>query len=161
MPMKKIAIITSSGGHLTEALSTIEAFQGHDVFLVVHNFPSLKEIQLDEIKRIYRLKIVWGYSSPLGVLLTALVNVFQFIRIFWIEKPSVLFSTGAEIALTAFYIGKVVFRARLIFLETLTRVNEFSLTGKLIYPIVDLFLVQWPELLSKKRPRAVYQGRLI
>ena len=161
MLMKKIGIITSSGGHLTEALSTIEAFQGQDVFLVVHNFPSLKEIQLEEVRRIYRLWIILGYSSRIGVLLTAFANVFQFIRIFWIEKPSILFSTGAEIALPAFYIGKVLFGARLVFLETLTRVKEFSYTGRLIYPIVDLFLVQWPELLRKERPRAVYRGRLI
>lgn len=159
--MAKIGIITSSGGHLTEALSTIEAFQGHEVFLVVHNFPSLKELQLEEIEKIYRLRIILGYSSAIGVFLTALVNVFQFIRIFLIERPAVLFSTGAEIALPAFYIGKVLFRTRLIFLETLTRVKGLSRTGKLIYPIADLFLVQWPELLSKTRPKAMYRGRLI
>lgn len=161
MSQGKIGLICSSGGHLTEALSVVEAFVGCDLFLVVHNFPSLKEIQLEEVKRIYRLRIILGYSSPIGVFLTAFVNVFQFIKIFWIEKPSVLFSTGAEIALPAFYIGKVLFRKRLIFLETLTRVKDLSYTGKLIYPIADLFLVQWPELLNKERPKAVYQGRLI
>ncbi len=159
--MAKIGIITSSGGHLTEALSAIEAFQGHEVFLVVHNFPSLEKIQLEEVKKIYRLRIILGYSSAIGVFLTALVNIFQFIKIFLIERPSVLFSTGAEIAIPAFYIGKVLFKTRLIFLETLTRVKDLSQTGKLIYPIADLFLVQWPELLGKRRLKAVYQGRLI
>lgn len=158
---KKIGIITSSGGHLTQALSAIEAFQGNEIFLMVHNFPTLKEMQLEEVKKIYRLRIILGYSSFLAVLLTALVNVFQFIRIFFKERPTILFSTGAEIALPAFYIGKVLFRTRLIFLETLTRVKGLSHTGKLIYPIADLFLVQWPELVSTKRPKAVYRGRLI
>jgi beta-1,4-N-acetylglucosaminyltransferase len=159
--MKKIGIITSSGGHLTQALSAIEAFQGYEVFLVVHNFPTLKGMQLAEVAKIYRLRLILGYTSTLGVLLTTFVNVFQFIKIFWVERPAVLFSTGAEIALPAFYIGKALFRTRLIFLETLTRVKDLSLTGKLIYPIADLFLVQWPELVSKKRPKAAYQGRLI
>ncbi len=159
--MKKIGIVTGSGGHLTEALSIIEAFQGHDVFLVVHNFPSLREIHLDEVKRIYRLRIFLGYSSLLAVFLTAFVNLFQFIRIFWKEKPSILFSTGAEIAVPAFYVGKIFFRTRLIFLETLTRVKDLSYAAKVLYPIVDLFLVQWPELLKKAGPKAVYGGRLI
>ncbi len=118
MLSKKIGFICSSGGHLTEALSTIEAFEGRDVFLIVHNFPSLRRIQLDNVKRIYRLSIVLGYSSWIAVLLTAFVNLFQLIRIFWAEKPSILFSTGAEIAIPAFYIGKIFFRTKLIFLES-------------------------------------------
>ncbi len=161
MLSKKIGFICSSGGHLTEALSTIEAFEGRDVFLIVHNFPSLRRIQLDNVKRIYRLSIVLGYSSWIAVLLTAFVNLFQLIRIFWAEKPSILFSTGAEIAIPAFYIGKIFFRTKLIFLESLARVNALSYTGKLLYPIVDLFLVQWPELLEKAGHKAVYGGRLI
>jgi beta-1,4-N-acetylglucosaminyltransferase len=161
MLSKKIGFICSSGGHLTEALSTIEAFEGRDVFLIVHDFPSLKQIQLDDVKRIYRLSIVLGYSSWIAVLLTAFVNLFQLIRIFWVEKPSILFSTGAEIAIPAFYIGKIFFRTKLIFLESLARVNALSYTGKLLYPIVDLFLVQWPELLEKAGHKAVYGGRLI
>jgi beta-1,4-N-acetylglucosaminyltransferase len=161
MPMKKIGIVTGSGGHLTQALSIIEAFKGHDFFLVVHSFPSLREIQLEEIKRIYRLRILLGYSSLFAVFLTAFVNLFQFIRIFWKEKPSILFSTGAEIAVPAFYVGKIFFRTRLIFLETLTRVKDLSYAAKVLYPIVDLFLVQWPELLEKAGPKAVYGGRLI
>jgi len=139
----------------------MEAFKGHDVFLVVHSFPSLMEIQLDEIKKIYRLKILLGYSSLFAVFLTALVYLFQFIRIFWKEKPSILFSTGAEIAVPAFDVGKIFFRTRLIFLETLTRVKDLSYAAKVLYPIVDLFLVQWPELLKKAGPKAVYGGRFI
>jgi UDP-N-acetylglucosamine:LPS N-acetylglucosamine transferase len=159
--MEKIGIVTGSGGHLTEALSVIEAFKGHDVFWVVHSFPSLREIQLDEIKKIYRLKILLGYSSLFTVFLTALVYLFQFIRIFWKEKPSILFPTGAEIAVPAFDVGKIFFRTRLIFLETLTRVKDLSYAAKVLYPIVDLFLVQWPELLKKAGPKAVYGGRFM
>jgi beta-1,4-N-acetylglucosaminyltransferase len=159
--MKTVGIICSSGGHLTEALSLIEVFQGHNLFLIVHEFPSLKGLQLSEVRRIYRLRVVWGYSSLTAVLLTAIVNLFPLIRIFWAERPFLLFSTGAEIAIPAFYVGKILFRTRLIFLESLTRVTDLSYTGKLLYPIVDLFLVQWHELLKKAGPKAVYGGRLI
>ncbi len=158
---KKIGFICSPGGHLTEALSTIEAFDGHDVFLVVHDFPSLTGVQLDKVKRVYRLRLILGYSSWVAVGMTIILSLFTFLRIFWIERPSILFSTGSEIAVPAFYIGKIFFRTKLIFMESLARVKDYSYTGKLLYPIVDLFLVQWPELLSKKRPKAVYWGRLL
>ena len=161
MPMRRIGVVTGSGGHLTEALSITEAFEGYDVFLIVHNFPSLREIQLEEVQRIYRLRILLGYSSLFAVFLTAIINLFQFIWIFWKEKPSILFSTGAEIAVPAFYVVKIFFRTQLIYLETLTRVKNLSYAGKVLYPIVDLFLVQWPELLKKAGPKAVYGGRLI
>lgn len=159
--MKKIGILTSSGGHLTEAMAITEAFEGYDLFLIVHELPTLKGIQINEVRRIYKLRVIMGYTSLIAVFLTACVNVFEIIRIFWIERPSILFSTGAEIAIPAFYVGKTLFRTRLIYLETLTRVKNLSLTGRVLYPIVDLFLVQWPELLKKVGPKAVYGGRLI
>ena len=159
--MKNIGILTSSGGHLTEAMSIIEAFEGYNRFLIVHDLPTLTGIQINEVRRIYKLRVIMGYTSLMAVFLTACVNVLEIIRIFWIERPSVLFSTGAEIAIPAFYVGKILFRTRLIYLETLTRVKELSLTGKVLYPVVDLFLVQWPELLKKAGPKAVYGGRLI
>ena len=159
--MKRIGILTSSGGHLTEAMSIVEAFEGHDLFLIVHDLPTLKGIQINEVGRVYKLRVILGYTSLIAVFLTACVNLFQLIRIFWIERPSVLFSTGAEIAIPAYYVGKILFRTQLIYLETLTRVRVLSLTGKVLYPIVDLFLVQWPELLKKAGPKAVYGGRLI
>ncbi len=159
--MKKIGFVCSSGGHLTEALNLIEAFEGQDLFLIIHDFPVHKNLQLGEFKRIYRLKIVLGYSSWLGVILTSFLNIFQLFKIFKIEMPSFLFSTGAEIAILAFYIGKLFFGTKLIFLESLARVKDLSFTGKLVYPITDLFLVQWPELLKKAGPKAIYGGKLI
>ena len=159
--MKKIGILTSSGGHLTEAMSIVGAFEGCDLFLIVHDLPTLKGIQIKEVRKIYQLRVILGYTSLIAVFLTAVVNVFQLLRIFWIERPSILFSTGAEIAIPGFYIGKILFRTRLIYLETLTRAKDLSMTGKVLYPIADLFLVQWPELLKKAGPKAVYGGRLI
>ncbi|KAI0288531.1 oligosaccharide biosynthesis protein Alg14 like-domain-containing protein [Russula brevipes] len=37
---------------------------------------------------------------------------------------------------------------RLVYVETFARVRALSLTGKLLRPIVDKFIVQWPDLLQ-------------
>jgi UDP-N-acetylglucosamine:LPS N-acetylglucosamine transferase len=76
------------------------------------------------------------------------------------EKPDALFSTGSEIAIPAFYIGKFLFGAKLIFLESIARIKDISLTGKVLLPIVNLFLVQWEELLHKYK-KAKFWGRVI
>jgi beta-1,4-N-acetylglucosaminyltransferase len=48
----------------------------------------------------------------------------------------------------------------IIYIESFARVETLSLTGKLLYPFVDRFLVQWPEL-SKKLGQAEYKGILV
>ena len=49
--------------------------------------------------------------------------------------------------------------AHIIFVESFCRVQHLSLTGKLLYPIADKFLVQWPGLTAKYH-RAEYVGTL-
>ncbi|KAG0029655.1 UDP-N-acetylglucosamine transferase subunit [Podila clonocystis] len=48
----------------------------------------------------------------------------------------------------------------LVFIESFARVGTLSLAGKLLYPLCDHFLVQWPGL-QKKYPRAEYIGVLV
>ncbi|KAG0091608.1 UDP-N-acetylglucosamine transferase subunit [Podila epicladia] len=48
----------------------------------------------------------------------------------------------------------------LVFIESFARVGTLSLAGKLVYPLCDYFLVQWPGL-QKKYPRAEYIGVLV
>lgn len=53
-----------------------------------------------------------------------------------------------------------VANTRIIYMESLTRVNELSLSGKLLYLVADRFVVQWPELAQKYR-RTEYHGILV
>jgi len=166
----KIGIVCSPGGHLTQGLSILEAFKGQDCFLIIQDFPTVKNFNPSQFSKTYHLKILFNYGlgikiSPsryiwLGVYLTLLSNTVELIRIFAREKPDVLFSTGAEIAIPAFYIGKFLFGVKLIFLESITRIKDISLGGKIIMPIVDLFLVQWQDL-AQRYKKAKFVGRII
>ncbi|TFK90584.1 glycosyltransferase family 1 protein [Polyporus arcularius HHB13444] len=40
---------------------------------------------------------------------------------------------------------------KLIYIESFARVRHLSLSGKLLRPLVDRFIVQWPELVKDKR----------
>lgn len=154
-----IGIIVSGGGHLDEALVLLEAFKGNRVFLVTYFQKSLLNFCYPNIKKVYFVRL-FG-SKGFKLYLSLLINLFEFIYIFLKERPKILFSTGSEIAVIPFFIGKIVFRAKLIFLETVTRVFEPSNTAKIIYPISDIFLVQWEELLKKFGPKAQFKGRVI
>jgi UDP-N-acetylglucosamine:LPS N-acetylglucosamine transferase len=74
------------------------------------------------------------------------------------HRPDVLLSTGGGVTVPLFIIGKLI-GARLIYVESLTRVDAPSLSGKLVYPLVDRFFVQWPE--AATRPRMEFVGGLL
>ncbi|CAO3572943.1 unnamed protein product [Mortierella alpina] len=48
----------------------------------------------------------------------------------------------------------------LVFVESFARVTTLSLAGRLLYPLCDVFLVQWPGL-QGRYPRAQYIGILV
>ena len=96
-------------------------------------------------------------QEPLSLVSGILKILFIFLK----ERPRVLFSTGAEIAIPSFYIGKFIFQTKLIYLESGAQVFSPSLTGKWVYPIADLFLVQWEPLLKHYGSKAKYVGGLI
>jgi beta-1,4-N-acetylglucosaminyltransferase len=166
----KIGIVCSPGGHLTEALSVFETFRGHDCFLVIQDFPTVKQFNPPQFFKTYHLHILFNYGLGIkitkdqivwiGVYMTLLYNMVELINVFRKEKPDVLFSTGSEIAIPAFYIGKYLFGAKLIFLDSIARIKDISLTGRVLLRIADLFLVQWEEI-SYKYKKAKYWGRVL
>jgi beta-1,4-N-acetylglucosaminyltransferase len=51
-------------------------------------------------------------------------------------------------------------KVSIVFVESFARVNDLSLSGKLLYYVADLFIVQWPGL-SVKYTGARYLGARI
>ena len=56
-------------------------------------------------------------------------------------------------------LGKI-FGSKIIYIETFANHHKKTATGRLIYPIADLFIVQWEEMLEIY-PKAVYGLSLI
>jgi beta-1,4-N-acetylglucosaminyltransferase len=50
---------------------------------------------------------------------------------------------------------------RSIYIESWARVKALSLSGRLLKPFVDRFLVQWPEIAKKEGERVEYLGPLV
>ena len=67
-------------------------------------------------------------------------------------------TTGAGVAVPFCYVGRL-FGARVVFIESFSRITEPSLTARLVYPVANDFFVQWPELQSRFR-RARFEGQL-
>ncbi|GMT42299.1 MAG: capsular polysaccharide biosynthesis protein [bacterium] len=146
----KIVLASSHGGHLTEILALKDVFHGHDCFYITY-----KGKTTGELEPAYRFGLY--FKNP--VLFFTIW--FSLIRIFLKERPDVIFSTGAELAIPVFYVAKILFGCRLIYLECSAQVEAPSLTGRIVYPITDLFLVQWEPLLKRYGKKARWRGGLI
>lgn len=74
------------------------------------------------------------------------------------EKPDLIVSSGAAVAVPFFYIGKLM-GAKVVYIEVFDRYNKPTLTGKLVYPIADKFIIQWEEM-KKIYPKAINLGSI-
>lgn len=149
----KICFISSSGGHFSELSRLKELTNDYDSFLVVERPKGFKTSFCKKqyfVKEINRKEFFFLFHF-----------IFLFIKEFFIflrEKPSVVITTGA---LASYPMIKIAhfFKKKTVYIESFARVYDLSLTGKKVYKTVDLFLVQWEDLLPKY-PKACYYGSL-
>jgi UDP-N-acetylglucosamine:LPS N-acetylglucosamine transferase len=128
----------------------------HQTFYITF---SLEGFEHDEGDKVYFVTNPDIRNPQLGIR-AFIKNIFQTIDILRKEKPDVIITSGATVAFTACYLAKIMFGAKIIFIETMSRIISPSLSGRLLHPITDLFIVQWESLL-KFYPKAVYGGQIL
>jgi beta-1,4-N-acetylglucosaminyltransferase len=143
----KIAVICSHGGHLTQMLYMVRALNCHEVVFVTYEGVRTNELNYPKV-------LFPNFGEKLSRVFFNLPKILGF---FIQEKPDVIISNGSEIAVPFFYIAKVL-GIRTIFIESFVRIDMPTGTGRLIYPISDLFLVQWEDLLESYGKKAKYWG---
>lgn len=153
----KICIIASIGGHLQECNKLFPIFSKYDYFYVTF---AEKNITKGLKGKVYHV-INPDIRNPKLGLKAFIKNFFQVLEIFFKEKPNVIITSGAGVAFTPCVLGKLLFRTKIIFIETISRFDKPSLIGRVLYPIADLFLVQWKSVLKYYGKKAKYGGPLI
>ena len=148
----KICLVGSSGGHLTHLYLLEELWKKNDRFWVT--FEKEDAVSLLKNERKY-----WCYHPTNRNIKNLIKNTFLAIKILKKEKPDVIISSGAASAVPFFYLGKLM-GIKLVYIEVYDRVSTATLTGKLVYPITDAFIVQWDEQ-KKIYPKAINLGGII
>lgn len=103
--------------------------------------------------RVHSIPNIVKYN-PISWIVGAILSAYIALK----ERPDVVISTGAGITVFFCMFAKML-GAKLIFIESMARIERPTLTARMLYPVSDLFLVQWPDLL-KFFPKAKYAGRL-
>ncbi|MCX6801591.1 MAG: hypothetical protein NT067_00610 [Candidatus Diapherotrites archaeon] len=135
----KICLAASAGGHLTELLQLEAAWKGKEHFYVTDK--RANGIGLAKKEKTYFV------ACPIRNPIKLAINFFQALRVFLKEKPDFVVSTGADTAVPFCIIARA-FGKKVAFIESFCRIKEPSLSGKIMYKISNLFLVQWKENLE-------------
>lgn len=153
--MKKVLFIASTGGHLSELMQLKRIYDKYDYHIITEKTESTVGL-----KSKYKNKIdylIFGtkdhaFSYIFKFIGNCLKSFYLYLKI----RPKYIVTTGTHTAVPISYIGKLC-GTKIIFIETFANSKTRTLSGKMIYPISDLFIVQWEEML-KLYPKAVYGG---
>lgn len=148
----KICLVGSSGGHLIQLYKLDEWWSKHDRFWVTFDKPDSQSLLKGEKK-------YWCYYPTNRNLKNLIKNTWLAWKVLRKEKPDVIISTGAASAIPFFYLGKVL-GCKLIYIEVYDRIDLPTLSGKIVYPITDHFLLQWEEQ-KKFYPKGEYVGGIL
>ncbi|MDD3303436.1 MAG: polysaccharide biosynthesis protein [Clostridia bacterium] len=154
--MKRVVFVSSSGGHFTEILKLEKLFKNYEYLLVTE-----KTEITDGYKDKYHMQFLkYGPNkNKLKYIWTILYNIIKCISIIIKFKPETIVTTGAQVGGIMCFLGKIA-KKRIIYIESLAKIDSLSVTGKMVYKFADKFYVQW-ESLVKKYEKAEYIGRLM
>lgn len=144
MKKKKVMFICSVGGHLTQMLQMKKIFDEYDYVLITEKTEVTKEMK-DKYNMEY---LVYGSRNYLfSYIFKFSFNIIKSLYLFIKYRPKTIITTGTHTAVPMCYIGKL-FRRKIIYIESFAKRTSPTLSGKMVYPIADIFIVQWESMLS-------------
>lgn len=176
-----VMIVVGSGGHTTEILRLMSGVEGKYYprhFVVARcDRISEKKIHTFEHRRVYgseaeknykvhripRSRSV-GQSYITSILTTLYASLYCFPLVCKI-RPNVILCNGPGTCIPLCFAGLflkhlLLLDINIVYVESLCRVQTLSLSARLLLPIIDHILVQWPQL-KEKYPGVEFIGRLV
>lgn len=145
----KVCLVGSSGGHLTHLYLLKPFWKDRERFWVTFD--------KEDARSILENGIFYPCYYPTNRNLKNLIkNTILAFKILRKERPDIIVSSGAAVAVPFFYLGKI-FGAKTVYIEVFDRIDAPTMTGKLVYPVTDRFIVQWEEM-KKVYPKAINLG---
>ena len=171
-----VFVVFGSGGHTSEMLQLLmklENVKYDPCYFVLANTDvtsegRIRSVKLPLLERAKWLKIQRSREvkqSYFSTIFTSLKSLAECFYIIATIQPDLIICNGPGTCVPLCY-AMVILRvlgvtqdSSIVFAESFCRVQSLSLTGKLLYYISDVFLVQWP-LLAEKYPRAKHIGTI-
>ncbi len=148
----KMALVCSSGGHLFQLHMLSRAWRDRERFWVSFKTSDATYLLKDE-------RVHWAHHPTNRHIPNLLRNLWMSFDVLRKEKPDVIVSTGAGVGVPFIVCGWLL-GIKTVYVESITRREELSLSGILCRPFVSKLLVQSPDL-AQKYKNVEYRGRVI
>lgn len=151
--MVDIIFSCSAGGHLSEILNLKKLFETHSYVILTEKTPIAKSLSTTMNMKF----LFWGGRNyPIRFLFKFIGNIIRSFFYILYYNPKIVVSSGSHSSVPICYWAKL-FRKKLVYIESFAKINDSSISGRLVYPIADVFIVQWASMLQVY-PRAKYLG---
>ena len=144
-----ILLVCSCGGHLLELLNLNGAWVDLDHAWVTFDKSDSRSLLKGE-------RVIHAFGPTNRNVPNLARNLILAWRVIAATRPRVVVTTGAGVAVPFIWVARLR-GARVVFVESFTRIDTPSLTLRLVRPAVERIYVQWPEL-STDSPKNRYAG---
>jgi beta-1,4-N-acetylglucosaminyltransferase len=139
----KLALIATSGGHFEQLSNLSDFYNEYSHFWITNkNQQTISELKNEKVYFVKagHFKKPWTYLSHLPFFFTVFKN----------EKPTHILSTGSgRTGFIAFYFSKL-FKIKFIYIDTFSRVTNFSIFGKFLIRSGLKIYTQWENNTNNK-----------
>lgn len=146
-----LLLVCSSGGHLLQLTELRAAWEPFDRTWVTFDKSDARSLLRDE-------HVIHAHGPTNRNIPNLLRNLRLAFTVIRRERPAALLTTGAGVAVPFAWVAKL-HRIPVVYVESFTRIDGLSLSGRMIAPIATRFYGQWPEL-AGRAPRARFAGNL-
>ena len=146
-----LLLVCSTGGHLLQLVALRDSWQRFARAWVT--FDKSDARSLLEAERVY-----YAHGPTNRNLKNMLRNLLVAWRVVAEVRPKVVVTTGAGVAVPFAWVARLR-GAKVVYVESMARIEGPSLTYRLIAPIASRRYVQWPEL-AERCPRARFAGNV-
>jgi beta-1,4-N-acetylglucosaminyltransferase len=144
-----VLLVASPGGHLLQLLALRDAWAGYSNAWVTLDRADARGLLDGE-------RVFFARGPTNRSIRNLLRNLVLARRIVRSVRPQVIITTGAGVAVPFAWLGRLA-GARVIYIESLTRIDTASLSCRLISPVASRVYGQWPEFVDVVR-RARFEG---
>lgn len=148
----KLLLVCNPGGHFSTMM-------GLKNFWSVYQREWVTYPKFDTQTSLQKEAVYWVEMQEARMLWKACVNFYKALFILRKSRPDLVLCTGASLAVP-FILASKLYGIKTVFIESISRSSSLSLSGRLVYNLVDEFYVQWPECV-KRYPRAQYRGVVV
>ncbi len=147
----KLMLICSSGGHFKGIQGLKEYWQTYSQRTWVTFKTGTTNTELSEEKA------YWAHSPTNRNLPNLVRNLLLSISVLRTERPEIVLSTGAGVAVPFLLAAKYLYKSKVIFVESKTRIRDLSLSARLLrsWKALDLLIVR-SEAIAQLYPEAIY-----